>query len=49
MSELRVGRGKQGVFLLFLDRLVIERILQQRWLTFLSDASLASYPTGESI
>lgn len=47
MSKVRVYGGKQGVFVLCLDRFAGERILQQRRLTFLSDARLASFTSGK--
>jgi len=44
---MRVVRGRQGVVILFLARLAVERILHQRRLTILSDAGTASSTTGE--
>jgi hypothetical protein len=42
MPELQVNRGKQRIFIIFLNRVGFSSILQQWWLKFLSDARLAS-------
>ncbi|MGA7826911.1 MAG: hypothetical protein WCA04_04590 [Geobacteraceae bacterium] len=42
MSKLWVNRGKQRIFIFFLNRIVFSGIMQQWWLKFLSDARLAS-------
>ncbi|HOP41369.1 MAG TPA: hypothetical protein PLI53_10025 [Geobacteraceae bacterium] len=42
MSELRLNRGKQGIFIIFLNRLVFSGIMLQWRLKLLSNARLAS-------